>query len=115
LGIIEVGRYAELAIVVANSARAGAAYGGQSLVTAADQSGIQNAAQTDANLGTSLNVTSTSELLPSLTAAAPPCQTTPDTQTALPYVIVRTSYRATALFTSTHLTFNGCAQMQVAQ
>jgi hypothetical protein len=48
LGIIEIGRYADASIVVANAARAGSQYGAQNLGTAADQSGITLAAQQDA-------------------------------------------------------------------
>jgi Flp pilus assembly protein TadG len=48
LGIIDMGRYAELSIVVANAAHAGAQYGAQNLATAVDNTGIQNAAVSDA-------------------------------------------------------------------
>jgi len=115
LGIIEIGRYAELAIVVSDSARTGAVYGAQNLATAANGAGIQNAAQNDANLGTNLVVTSFSELLPAASPAFPPCTATSDTGNPVPYVIVRTSYTATSLFSSKQYTFQGCAQMQVAQ
>jgi Flp pilus assembly protein TadG len=49
LGIIDVGRYAQLSIVMAGAAREGVQYGAQSLVTAADTTGIQNAAVGDAS------------------------------------------------------------------
>jgi len=119
LGIIEIGRYAELAIVVSNSARTGAVYGAQNLATAANVSAselaIQNAAQNDANLGTNLVVTPFSELLPDASPEIPPCTVTSDTGNPVPYVIVRTSYTAQSLFSSKQYTFQGCAQMQVAQ
>jgi Flp pilus assembly protein TadG len=136
LGIIEVGRYAQLAIVVADAARAGAIYGAQSSATAgqtdnaADQSGnntsppngIEVAAQTDANLGTNLSVNSCSEVLPgSTTCSTPmkivvsPCATVSDGGTPVPYIIVRTSYTAHSLFTGNMYTLNGCAQMQIAE
>ena len=66
-GLIEVGRFAYIAIVVGNAARAGAAYGAQHPTSSADTSGISNAAQKDFNSATSgapsngqstLNVTS---------------------------------------------------------
>jgi Flp pilus assembly protein TadG len=44
LGVIEVGRYAYIAILVANAARAGADYGAQSNGQSIDTTGIQNAA-----------------------------------------------------------------------
>jgi hypothetical protein len=47
VGIIEVGRFSYYSIVVSNAARAGAQYGAQTLATAADQTGIQNAARGD--------------------------------------------------------------------
>jgi hypothetical protein len=47
VGVIEIGRYAYFDILIANAARAGAQYGAQSLIQAADQGGIQAAAQSD--------------------------------------------------------------------
>jgi Flp pilus assembly protein TadG len=47
LGVIEVGRYAYIGILVGNAARAGAAYGAQTSITAADTPGITSAAKND--------------------------------------------------------------------
>jgi len=47
LGVIEIGRYAYIAILVGNAARAGTAYGAQSLPQSADTSGIAAAAGAD--------------------------------------------------------------------
>jgi Flp pilus assembly protein TadG len=47
LGAIELGRYAYLSILVGNAARAGAAYGAQSLAQSVDNTGIQTAADND--------------------------------------------------------------------
>lgn len=47
LGVIELGRYAYVSILVGSAARAGAVYGAQSVVTAADVPGIQQAADND--------------------------------------------------------------------
>jgi len=47
LGVIEVGRYAYIAILVGNAARAATAYGAQSLPQAADTNGITAAAVAD--------------------------------------------------------------------
>ena len=47
LGVIEVGRYAYIAILVGNAARAGAGYGAQSLPLSVDTTGIQTAADND--------------------------------------------------------------------
>jgi Flp pilus assembly protein TadG len=47
LGVIEIGRYAYIAILVGNAARAGAAYGAQSNQQSNDPTGIQNAALYD--------------------------------------------------------------------
>jgi Flp pilus assembly protein TadG len=55
LGVIEVGRFADAALLVADAARAGAQYGAQNLTTAADVSGIANAAQQDVQGNSVLN------------------------------------------------------------
>jgi Flp pilus assembly protein TadG len=55
LGVIEIGRYAYIAILVGNAARAGAAYGAQNKQLANDSTGIQNAAQYDFAGSTSSN------------------------------------------------------------
>src|ERR1700733_3573620 len=47
IGLIEIGRYAYFDILISNAARAGAQYGAQSLIQAADKNGIQAAAQSD--------------------------------------------------------------------
>jgi Flp pilus assembly protein TadG len=47
IGGIELGRYAYIAILVGNAARAGAGYGAQSLVQSVDTTGIQAAADND--------------------------------------------------------------------
>jgi Flp pilus assembly protein TadG len=46
-GTIEMGRYAYMSILVGNAARAGAAYGAQSLPLSVDVTGIQTAANND--------------------------------------------------------------------
>jgi Flp pilus assembly protein TadG len=47
LGVIELGRYAYISILVGNAARAGAAYGAQNLVLSVDNTGMQAAANND--------------------------------------------------------------------
>jgi Flp pilus assembly protein TadG len=47
IGVIELGRYAQIAVLVGNAARTGAAYGAQSLGQSADKVGIQTAADND--------------------------------------------------------------------
>jgi Flp pilus assembly protein TadG len=47
VGTIEMGRYAYLSILVGNAARAGAAYGSQSLALSVDKPGIVTAATND--------------------------------------------------------------------
>ena len=47
VGVIELGRYAYISILVGNAARAGAAYGAQTLAQAADTTGILKAADND--------------------------------------------------------------------
>ena len=61
LGVIEVGRYAYIGILVGNAARAGAAYGAQSNPQAVDTTGITNASLNDFQSngqGSNLTVTS---------------------------------------------------------
>jgi Flp pilus assembly protein TadG len=61
VGTVEMGRYASIAIMIANGARAGAAYGAQSPGTAQGGStAIQNAALADLQDISSLNPTVTS-------------------------------------------------------
>ena len=59
IGLIEAGRFASFSIMVANAARAGVQYGAQNLVTAADTTGMQNAAAADAQNVSGLNATAT--------------------------------------------------------
>lgn len=47
IGVVEMGRYYYLSIVLGNSAEAGALYGAQSLGQSADTTGIQTAADND--------------------------------------------------------------------
>jgi len=47
LGVIELGRYSYISILVGNAARAGAAYGAQSLVQSIDTAGVLLAADND--------------------------------------------------------------------
>jgi Flp pilus assembly protein TadG len=47
LGVIELGRYAYIAILVGNAAHAGAVYGSQNTGDSSDTTGIQNAAYYD--------------------------------------------------------------------
>src|SRR6185295_12126098 len=54
-----MGRYASLSVLVGNAARAGAAYGAQDHIKAADQPGIETAAKADAAEITGLTVAST--------------------------------------------------------
>jgi Flp pilus assembly protein TadG len=47
VGLIEIGRYAYVATLAANAARAGTQYGAQDLLTAYDNTGIASAAEQD--------------------------------------------------------------------
>jgi Flp pilus assembly protein TadG len=47
VGVIELGRYSYIAILVGNAARAGAAYGGRGLAQSVDGPGIKQAADND--------------------------------------------------------------------
>ena len=54
IGIVEMGRFAYLSILVGNSASAGAVYGAQNLADSADTTGISDAATHDFQNGQSL-------------------------------------------------------------
>jgi Flp pilus assembly protein TadG len=125
LGIIEIGRYAELSILVANAARAGAQYGAQNLVTAADNSGIESAALSD---GENIPGLSASTIAPQALcgcSGTPPstCSVSPPTCTAPSHLLVYVQVNTTGTFTSlfrypgipSPITVNGMAQMRVAQ
>jgi Flp pilus assembly protein TadG len=56
-GIIDFGQYMYDGVLAANAARAGAAYGAQTLITAKDSTGMTNAALADAQNLPNLHVT----------------------------------------------------------
>jgi len=61
IGVVEMGRYAYLSILLGNAAESGTLYGAQSLTDSVDTTGIQNAVQNDFQNGqglTGLTVTS---------------------------------------------------------
>ncbi len=59
IGLIDVGRYTYFAIMAAHAARAGVQYGAQNLITAADTTGMKNAATADAQSLSQWTVTPT--------------------------------------------------------
>lgn len=122
LGIIEIGRYADLSIVVANAARAGAQYGGQNLVTAADSTGIANAATSDGQGLTNLTVTSQPVCgCPGTQPTNGQCTTLPScgTQSLVVYLQVNATETFNSLFNypgiPSPITLNGADQVRVGQ
>jgi Flp pilus assembly protein TadG len=121
LGIIEIGRYAELSVVVANAARAGVQYGAQNLATAANTAGIQSAALNDGQNAPGLSVTSVNILCgcsgSTPGSACPVSCSSPNHP--LVYVQVNTEGNFNALFNypgiPSPLVVNGSAEMRVAQ
>jgi Flp pilus assembly protein TadG len=123
VGIIEVGRFAYLSILVSNAARAGVQYGAQNLATASDVAGIEAAAMNDV------------QNIPGLSFPSAPryycsCASAPNVPTSCPavcgggdhglvYVQVQTKGVFTSLFRYPGLpatfTTNGNAVMRVAQ
>jgi Flp pilus assembly protein TadG len=86
----DLGRVFYFAIVVDSAARAGAQYGSQSVITAADSAGIKAAAKTDANNISGLSVTAsqcTCESSTTVTACASSYCTNSSSAT---YVLVNT-------------------------
>lgn len=57
VGLVEVGRFGNYAIMAGNAARAGVQYGSQNLVTAADIAGMQTTALNDAQHASGLTAT----------------------------------------------------------
>ena len=135
LGVIEIGRYAQLSIVVANAARAGVQYGAQNLATAADNTGIENAALNDGQQIPGLSVDFPANaytgangkeyiLCGCSSAGYTPGATCPPTNCNSPnqqvvYVEVDTKGNFTPLFQypglPSTIVVNGKAQMRVAQ
>src|SRR5438270_860584 len=70
LGVIEIGRYAYIAILVGNAARAGADYGAQSNAQSVDTTGIQKAAYYDFAGATSGSTTTNGQTVSSLTVTS---------------------------------------------
>jgi len=70
LGVIEVGRYAYIAILIGNAARAGAAYGAQSNGQSVDTTGIANAADYDFAGATSGTTTTNGQTVSTLTVTS---------------------------------------------
>lgn len=57
VGLIEIGRFANFSIVVADAARAGVQYGAQNIITAADNAGMTSMALADGQNISGLTVT----------------------------------------------------------
>lgn len=95
LGIVDVGRYAELSIRVANAARAGAQYGAQSLADANDWQGIGQAVTDDGDSRMAPNVSIVCYCSGSPCNQATPC-VAPSTE--IQYVSVNVKEIFTPLF-----------------
>jgi Flp pilus assembly protein TadG len=120
IGIIEFARYATFAIMVGNAARAGVQYGSNSLVTALDGPGMQNAALNDGQNIPGLSVTSTSHFCKCADGTASTCAATDcPANHRIVYVQVNTAgtFHSIASFPGIPSTFNvnGIAVMRVAQ
>jgi Flp pilus assembly protein TadG len=122
VGVIEVGRFAYLSILVASAARAGVQYGAQSLADASDDAGMQAAALSDAQNIPGLTVTMATHFCA--------CSDSPSTQVSCPatcgtgnhalvYVRVQTNGAFSSLFHYPGLPasfpVSGNAVMRVAQ
>jgi Flp pilus assembly protein TadG len=71
VGLIDVGRYAYIAILIGNAARAGAAYGSQSNGQSVDTTGIANAADYDfAGATSGTTTTNNGQLVSALTVTS---------------------------------------------
>jgi hypothetical protein len=92
IGAVEIGRAAYYAIVVVNAARSAVQYGAQNHTTAADNVGIKQAAQNDAPVLSSDNVTISSYCECPDGSPAPNCAVTdcPLDNRFIPYLKVNT-------------------------
>jgi Flp pilus assembly protein TadG len=112
LGVIELGRYAYIAILVGNAAHAGALYGSQSTAASSDSTGIQSAAQYDFAGGTAAGSIDNGQPVSQLTVSSLPscgcdsggaitafgCATTPSCATGHWVVVI--SVTASGTFSS---------------
>lgn len=119
VGLVEFGRYARMSILVSNAARAGVQYGAQNYVTALDDAGMQNAAQTDAESIAAITVTS-SHYCTCADGTASSCQATDCASShRLVYVQVDTRGTFTSMlhlpYVSPSLTVAGRAVMRASQ
>jgi Flp pilus assembly protein TadG len=119
IGLVEVGRFADLSIMVGNAARAGVQYGAQNLVTAADTTGMQNAATADAQNVAGITATASS-FCKCADGSASTCQPTDcSANHRLTYVTVTTSGTFTSLVhfakIQPSITIGSSATMRVAQ
>lgn len=121
IGLIEMGRFAYYSIIVANAARAGAQYGAQNLVTAADSTGMKQAALNDGQNISGLTVpTPPSYSCQCADGTASTCEATDCSSShRLTYVQVDTRGTYSSLFNYPGLpstfTVNSQAIMQVGQ
>jgi len=119
IGLVEVGRFADLSIMVGNAARAGVQYGAQNLVTAADTTGMQNAATADAQNVAGITATASS-FCKCADGSASTCQPTDcSANHRLTYVTVTTTGTFTSLVhfakIQPSITIGSSATMRVAQ
>lgn len=89
VGLIEIGRYTYFALLTANAVRVGVQYGAQNLSTAADTSGMVNAATQDAqNLPSSITTTIQANHLCYINAnASTPCPANSTPQSTWVYFV----------------------------
>lgn len=99
IGVIEVGRAAYASIIVSNAAHAGALYGAQDPATAADDSGMVQAALNDGQDLSGLSATATHLCTCSTGSSAPDCSLSDCSSGRLiEYVQVNTSLVFAPLF-----------------
>ena len=119
IGAIEIGRLAYLSILVNNAAHAGVQFGAQNLATAADNTGMQNAALNDGQNIAGLTATA-SHFCSCADGSSSSCQPSDCAGShRLVYVQVNTTGQFQSLFSypgfPSSYTVNGQAVMRVAQ
>lgn len=116
VGVVELGRYAYFDILISNAARAGAQYGAQSLIQAADVAGIRTAAQND---GLAAMTITTTQQCGCAAGALGGCPTGAVCPQPLVYVQVTATDRYNSLFRypgiPRNLTLTSTVTMRVSQ
>jgi Flp pilus assembly protein TadG len=100
IGLIEMGRYLNYAVLVGDASRAGVQYGSQTLETAIDFTGMQTAAKNDGQNTTGMTAIATNSCQCADLSPCDPTHNPPDCQNAGNHRILWVTVTTTGNFTS---------------